>query len=139
MGCVGDTPLLIIVILRLGLFFFSSRRRHTRSDRDWSSDVCSSDLARLARRRSSLRGKMGTLAPGGRHCEVPRLQDRSSHTARRSPALGFTASALFQKTAVPADHWIAPAKTSPASALPGSGCSVPLQSTLARLPPSAIG
>src|SRR5206468_4356694 len=29
-------------------FFFSSRRRHTRSDRDWSSDVCSSDLrARL--------------------------------------------------------------------------------------------
>src|SRR5699024_12053305 len=25
--------------------FFSSRRRHTRSKRDWSSDVCSSDLA----------------------------------------------------------------------------------------------
>src|SRR5271167_17069 len=34
---------------RIGLedtqvFFFSSRRRHTRSKRDWSSDVCSSDL-----------------------------------------------------------------------------------------------
>src|SRR2546421_11105191 len=29
-------------------FFFSSRRRHTRSDRDWSSDVCSSDLERSA-------------------------------------------------------------------------------------------
>src|SRR6266496_5481376 len=28
------------------LFFFSSRRRHTRSLRDWSSDVCSSDLVR---------------------------------------------------------------------------------------------
>src|SRR6266536_5321620 len=27
-------------------FFFSSRRRHTRSTRDWSSDVCSSDLQR---------------------------------------------------------------------------------------------
>src|SRR6266498_4945807 len=27
------------------LFFFSSRRRHTRCGRDWSSDVCSSDLA----------------------------------------------------------------------------------------------
>src|SRR5699024_11354656 len=26
------------------VFFFSSRRRHTRSNRDWSSDVCSSDL-----------------------------------------------------------------------------------------------
>src|SRR5256886_4086447 len=27
-----------------GVFFFSSRRRHTRFDCDWSSDVCSSDL-----------------------------------------------------------------------------------------------
>src|SRR5690606_40909109 len=27
-------------------FFFSSRRRHTRFSRDWSSDVCSSDLGR---------------------------------------------------------------------------------------------
>src|SRR5216684_7856875 len=27
------------------LFFFSSRRRHTRCSRDWSSDVCSSDLS----------------------------------------------------------------------------------------------
>src|SRR5690625_5397856 len=27
-------------------FFFSSRRRHTRWPRDWSSDVCSSDLTR---------------------------------------------------------------------------------------------
>src|SRR6266536_1241830 len=31
------------ILLRL-FFFFSSRRRHTRSTRDWSSDVCSSDL-----------------------------------------------------------------------------------------------
>src|SRR5204863_4947343 len=29
---------------RVVFFFFSSRRRHTRSLRDWSSDVCSSDL-----------------------------------------------------------------------------------------------
>src|SRR3712207_7908574 len=28
-----------------GFFFFSSRRRHTRYWRDWSSDVCSSDLS----------------------------------------------------------------------------------------------
>src|SRR6266536_6641571 len=32
----------------LVFFFFSSRRRHTRSTRDWSSDVCSSDLAMRA-------------------------------------------------------------------------------------------
>src|SRR2546430_16794691 len=30
-------------------FFFSSRRRHTRFDCDWSSDVCSSDLPELFR------------------------------------------------------------------------------------------
>src|SRR5689334_11361417 len=30
------------------MFFFSSRRRHTRWNCDWSSDVCSSDLFRLA-------------------------------------------------------------------------------------------
>src|SRR2546422_4032615 len=29
-------------------FFFSSRRRHTRCSRDWSSDVCSSDLLQIA-------------------------------------------------------------------------------------------
>src|SRR5574342_1105183 len=33
-----DLPLIVY------LFFFSSRRRHTRSGGDWSSDVCSSDL-----------------------------------------------------------------------------------------------
>src|SRR2546430_10508559 len=37
------------VLVRLCLFFFfSSRRRHTRFDCDWSSDVCSSDLERAA-------------------------------------------------------------------------------------------
>src|SRR5437868_12658500 len=32
------------ILTRFFVFFFSSRRRHTRSKRDWSSDVCSSDL-----------------------------------------------------------------------------------------------
>src|SRR2546428_1408208 len=32
------------LVTAIEVFFFSSRRRHTRSDRDWSSDVCSSDL-----------------------------------------------------------------------------------------------
>src|SRR5690606_40250121 len=36
-------------------FFFSSRRRHTRFSRDWSSDVCSSDL------ETSLQVSGGTL------------------------------------------------------------------------------
>src|SRR5476649_2974445 len=33
----------------MSVFFFSSRRRHTRSLCDWSSDVCSSDLLDLRR------------------------------------------------------------------------------------------
>src|SRR5690625_7965288 len=36
--------------------FFSSRRRHTRWPRDWSSDVCSSDLVEWARRAPLGRG-----------------------------------------------------------------------------------
>src|SRR5206468_8451028 len=41
-------------------FFFSSRRRHTRSDRDWSSDVCSSDLLEGYDRdvRTGVRGRI---------------------------------------------------------------------------------
>src|SRR3989442_9775943 len=35
---------------RGNFFFFSSRRRHTRCGRDWSSDVCSSDLGVTGRR-----------------------------------------------------------------------------------------
>src|SRR5438874_7473120 len=35
-------------------FFFSSRRRHTRSLRDWSSDVCSSDLLSFQLKRKVL-------------------------------------------------------------------------------------
>src|SRR5256885_5717342 len=35
----------ILYTSAIGFFFFSSRRRHTRLQGDWSSDVCSSDLA----------------------------------------------------------------------------------------------
>src|SRR5436305_14021514 len=45
--------MLVFVCFLLFFFFFSSRRRHTRCGRDWSSDVCSSDLAR--RNRSIIR------------------------------------------------------------------------------------
>src|SRR3712207_7451417 len=37
------------------VFFFSSRRRHTRYWRDWSSDVCSSDLPRFDEIRPRIR------------------------------------------------------------------------------------
>src|SRR5438874_6069318 len=43
------------------LFFFSSRRRHTRSLRDWSSDVCSSDLKRRREHRRGGRAVAGFI------------------------------------------------------------------------------
>src|SRR5690349_23436369 len=42
-------------------FFFSSRRRHTRSLRDWSSDVCSSDLTPFLRAGIEIRLDPGWL------------------------------------------------------------------------------
>src|ERR1041385_9301778 len=46
-------------LVLLCVFFFSSRRRHTRCSRDWSSDVCSSDLptTRRARREHRVVGR----------------------------------------------------------------------------------
>src|SRR5687768_10765 len=43
-------------------FFFSSRRRHTRCSRDWSSDVCSSDLADLGRAQAQMQTIGAALA-----------------------------------------------------------------------------
>src|SRR6266536_4891954 len=54
-------------------FFFSSRRRHTRSTRDWSSDVCSSDLGGVPVRtrvgHSFIKAKMAECGAvfGGEH------------------------------------------------------------------------
>src|SRR5256884_1756921 len=58
-------------------FFFSSRRRHTRCSRDWSSDVCSSDLSWTRR----------SLAPSGRASSSrtgPRVWWWASRPCRRS-------------------------------------------------------
>src|SRR5699024_2937512 len=51
------------------LVFFSSRRRHTRSKRDWSSDVCSSDL---------------TIEPGGNGFALSTEFDRAVEACRRT-------------------------------------------------------
>src|SRR5690606_40424087 len=50
--------------LSVFFFFFSSRRRHTRFSRDWSSDVCSSDLSRVMATRIAPEwrgGRMGDV------------------------------------------------------------------------------
>src|SRR5690606_40007217 len=64
----------------LSAFFFSSRRRHTRFSRDWSSDVCSSDLRRGgAKRRGgvvSSREPSARIPPRPRRRRVPPLLAR---------------------------------------------------------------
>src|SRR6266516_6281141 len=66
-------------------FFFSSRRRHTRSYGDWSSDVCSSDL-RLAeaKRRAALAAARLHLAADDAHelAEIGPLARRPREIAR---------------------------------------------------------
>src|SRR5256884_3131946 len=47
------------------VFFFSSRRRHTRCSRDWSSDVCSSDLALNAPLGNDLHGPLTEFLSDG--------------------------------------------------------------------------
>src|SRR4051794_41859479 len=73
----------------LGIFFFSSRRRHTRWTGDWSSDVCSSDLSTL---RRSCRGPAGTAeggCPDRRRC--PAEARTFLRTDRKGVVLGKNA------------------------------------------------
>src|SRR5439155_14413800 len=59
MGCSARSRRAVVIQI---FFFFTSRRRHTRWPRDWSSDVCSSDLfqhlvaSRLERDSNRARG-----------------------------------------------------------------------------------
>src|SRR5690606_39367710 len=62
-------------------FFFSSRRRHTRFSRDWSSDVCSSDLSPPRRSPRAIRH-----APGARRRSPPPPSPRSDSPRTSDPA-----------------------------------------------------
>src|SRR5437660_6479439 len=60
---------MVLVVL---VFFFSSRRRHTSWPRDWSSDVCSSDLGLAARLPLTLPLPVGEAEPPGHGGELGR-------------------------------------------------------------------
>src|SRR5204863_1452559 len=64
-------------------FFFSSRRRHTRSLRDWSSDVCSSDLT-LRRLLAVQRRVRLTPVPGSCDRRRQRSDSRLDDQRRRN-------------------------------------------------------
>src|SRR5437868_12041134 len=67
----------------MAIFFFSSRRRHTRSKRDWSSDVCSSDLDGVVASHGLLvinksivsdRVRFGVSVDGDAHLDATQLE-----------------------------------------------------------------
>src|SRR5437016_13633730 len=62
---------------RIDLFFFSSRRRHTRLVSDWSSDVCSSDLALAALRLGNAVNPQRLVDDlARRHARIERSEER---------------------------------------------------------------
>src|SRR2546428_1918966 len=68
-------PLVHSCYSELFCFFFSSRRRHTRSDRDWSSDVCSSDLeAHVSTKHASPETDAWISSPDGHEKRPSRAQ-----------------------------------------------------------------
>src|SRR5256886_9037424 len=75
--------------LEFVFFFFSSRRRHTRFDCDWSSDVCSSDLQDVGKGALSyvlVSDGDAVVVDPGRHLEPYEMLLRS---------LGATAAAVI--------------------------------------------
>src|SRR6267378_7690313 len=91
-------------------FFFSSRRRHTRSLRDWSSDVCSSDLAPpkanaavAPEHRSADPAGSFTMAPGHNTFVPPPITILTGEASQAIPldreGLTATADKLRQKLA----------------------------------------
>src|SRR5690606_41035650 len=98
--CVLSTMTSVLVF-----FFFSSRRRHTRFSRDWSSDVCSSDLGdegpalieasaavpseaefeRLSRQPARIRALSPLSAPRGRVLEALSSYSRIAMLLEEAP------------------------------------------------------
>src|SRR5699024_11229379 len=64
-------------------FFFSSRRRHTRSKRDWSSDVCSSDLAETSQQHGRSQHQGQDCPQRRRHCGAGRSEEHTSELQSR--------------------------------------------------------
>src|SRR3712207_9281462 len=72
---------MLYIVLYVFFFFFSSRRRHTRYWRDWSSDVCSSDLSMRDTFDADQPSRAATSLP----CQPPTVRSvRSSRASRRS-------------------------------------------------------
>src|SRR6267143_5987040 len=91
--------------LRLhGFFFFSSRRRHTRWNCDWSSDVCSSDLIGLGRMGANMALR---LIAGGHRCVVFDRSAKAVEELTNAKAVGATSIAdMVKKLETPRAVWL---------------------------------
>src|SRR2546427_1765790 len=89
-------------------FFFSSRRRHTRFDCDWSSDVCSSDLQRNQPGRGDQADRLRDL-PGLRAGRAK--QNVFQRTAHRSIRSFFSRMAPTQAMSNPVATYRAAARS----------------------------
>src|SRR5256886_8590572 len=109
---------MMTVFYVLVFFFFSSRRRHTRFDCDWSSDVCSSDLDRFVKPRRVLAvlaaSELCGMAPWFSASAVApalsrlwRLDTAGAAWLTISVQLGFVAGALVSALLTLSDRWSA--------------------------------
>src|SRR2546422_9437366 len=91
----------------LVFFFFSSRRRHTRCSRDWSSDVCSSDLMskqlELGKPRPQRTKIVIALGPGTSAHAVAQVGVRCAAKIGDPPA-GSSLALRAAKTAISRGH-----------------------------------
>src|SRR3989449_1660660 len=72
----------------MSFFFFSSRRRHTRCSRDWSSDVCSSDLSASLHKISEMYDRIA-FSGAGKYNEFEMLRKAG---IRHADLKGYTYS-----------------------------------------------
>src|SRR6266700_7825584 len=81
-------------------FFFSSRRRHTRFSRDWSSDVCSSDLLGARPGREGRRGRPRDRQPARPRRRGRRRRGRGGGVAPRRDRVASAATELTKEARV---------------------------------------
>src|SRR5260370_7186903 len=85
------------------VFFFSSRRRHTRFKCDWSSDVCSSDLRHLQPGLEGVRPdgarlrRIGKLEPQEQAIAGKNLGRSEEHTSELQSHLNLVCRLLLEK------------------------------------------
>src|SRR5256885_10147461 len=98
-------------------FFFSSRRRHTRLQGDWSSDVCSSDLftptgdvIQLPKGATPIDFAFAVHTEVGLHCQGARINGRIASLARELKN-SETVEIITSPSAKPSRDWLSHVRT----------------------------